>query len=136
MLQTANGRGGAIQSSGTLTVEDSTFENCTAALEGGAIYVGGGTATVSGSLFKENKAFEGGAIFVESGAVSVTRSTFQENAANSALEGGDDIFARAAADFNACANTGAYDDECSGVAGRAWFWSALGVIVATGAFFA
>lgn len=133
-LQNANGRGGAIETYGDTTVTGCTFDNCTAALGGGAIYVGGGSAEISGSTFRRNKSFEGGAIFVESGSVSVSDSDFEENTATNTLTSGD-IFSRAGADVSACGNTGAFDDACSGVSGRALVWSLLTGVVAAATLF-
>lgn len=73
--------GGAIASSGDLTVYQSTISGNTARF-GGAI-MGGGSIKVSASAIGGNSALRGGAIYAESGAteVVVTDSIFSYNAA-------------------------------------------------------
>ncbi|MBI3569759.1 MAG: DUF11 domain-containing protein, partial [Gammaproteobacteria bacterium] len=101
-------RGGAIDSSGTLTVQDSLFigNNANAPpflpSDGGAIY-STGTLTVSGTTFDGNGAFpftfgpasRGGAIFLD-GSATITNSTISNNGALelSGGTGGAGIFVR------------------------------------------
>ena len=84
----ANDDGGAIyfsNSSGALTISDSTFENSnTAAGDGGDINIVAGTATISRSVFDDGDANNnGGSIDIESGAtVNIRRSTFESASVN------------------------------------------------------
>jgi predicted outer membrane repeat protein len=74
--------GGAINSSGALTVRASTFARNFAPASGGAIFAGGGTLTVDQSTFLTNTAgINGGAVWVESTTVLITNSTFADNSA-------------------------------------------------------
>ena len=75
--------GGAICSSGELTVSDSSF-NGNSAGAGGAIYSRGDGAslTVSGSSFSGNSADYGGAIRIHSGTATLSHLTLMNNTAN------------------------------------------------------
>jgi hypothetical protein len=82
--------GGAIRSTGSVTIDDCTFVNNTAgnlALggNGGAIFAQGGPVTITNSTFVNNTAVEsteggfGGAIFNDVTQMSITNSTFSGN---------------------------------------------------------
>lgn len=82
--------GGAIRSTGSVTIDDCTFVNNTAgnlALggNGGAIFAQGGPVTITNSTFVNNTAIEsteggfGGAIFNDMTQMSITNSTFSGN---------------------------------------------------------
>jgi predicted outer membrane repeat protein len=119
-LQNANGKGGGVETYGTTLIEDSVFDNCTAAVEGGAIFVGGGSTTVRRSTLKRNSAFNGGAIFVADGSLTVEDSTLEQNTAINTLGSGN-VFSRGEAAVEACGNTVADDallagDACSSAA--------------------
>ena len=75
----SNSNGGAIQNSGTLTINNCAFTSNSADANGGAIY-NDGTLTVSGSIFTSNvaNAYYGGAIYNE-GTLTVSGSTFTNN---------------------------------------------------------
>ncbi len=105
----AGGRGGAIDSSGTLTIQDSLFTqnltqgDDTTLGEGGAIY-STGTLTISGTTFHNNAAVgtslgpgaRGGAILF-GGSGTITNSTINGNTASlpgSGGQGGGGIFVR------------------------------------------
>jgi predicted outer membrane repeat protein len=84
------GYGGAIYSSGTLTVRNSTFSGNDAFEFGGAIYMLGTQLTVINSTLVNNTAGDGGAIMnegSESSRVLITNSTIAGNAAIS-IRGG------------------------------------------------
>lgn len=132
-MQTANGRGGGIETYGTTTVEDSTFQNCTAALGGGAIYVGGGATGITGTTFRGNTAFEGGAIFLASGSLTVSDSTFEDNVATNTLTDGN-VFVRSGTSASFC-NSEGYDGACSGATGTTVAWSMLAGLVAAATLF-
>ena len=69
---TASGSGGAINSSGTMSVVNSTFDgNRSVSSYGGAIN-SSGTARISGSVFKNNRASEGGAVYTSGNNASLT----------------------------------------------------------------
>jgi predicted outer membrane repeat protein len=73
--------GGAVDSSGVLTINGSTFSGNTAAGSGGAIN-SSGTLTINNSTFSGNKANGGnGGALATSGALTVTNSTFSGNSA-------------------------------------------------------
>ena len=74
------GVGGAICSSGTLTILNSTFENNQASNSGGAVYVGGtnASAIIRDCTFSENAARDGGAISNQ-GPMTIENSTFTQN---------------------------------------------------------
>lgn len=108
----SDGRGGAIHSSGSLTIQDSTLQFNVAggnvgasggAGSGGAIHVSGGTALLSGVTITGNVASggaavssqggtgSGGGIFVEAGSgalVAIANSTISGNTASGGAGGG------------------------------------------------
>ena len=68
----ASGSGGAINSSGTMSIVNSTFDgNRSVSSYGGAIN-SSGTARISGSVFKNNRASEGGAVYMSGNNASLT----------------------------------------------------------------
>ncbi|WP_296849659.1 hypothetical protein [uncultured Methanobrevibacter sp.] len=71
--------GGAINSTGTLTLNDIIFNNNHAG-NGGALYIGGET-TINNALFSENKAGNGGAILIQ-GETEINNVTFNNNQAD------------------------------------------------------
>ena len=79
--------GGAIASSGELTVSDSVIRDSVATNGGGAIHVSGtsGTALIERTEFIGNRAVgtngSGGALHSRSGTITVTDSTFEKNSA-------------------------------------------------------
>lgn len=81
------GSGGAIYVEGSLTVNDSSFEDSSAVLYGGAIYVYGADyeaeqTVIADSWFSDNYADdEGGAIAIVDSQMAVTRSYFENNSA-------------------------------------------------------
>ena len=85
------GDGGAVYNdTGTLTVTNSTFSNNLATEsghKGGAIYTDAGTLTVAGSTFARNAAYSGGAIFGNSGVMEVSTSILSGNAARGGSAG-------------------------------------------------
>lgn len=75
--------GGVYNSTGFLTVDDSTFHS-NDAQEGGGIFNAGGFVTISDSSFTANSAALGGAITNwQTGVMTVTQSTFTANQAGS-----------------------------------------------------
>ena len=81
-----NNDGGAILSSGSLTIVNSTLTSNSAA-NGGAIYASGGSVTIRGSGFTFNTASShGGALDIQSNRVSLTisNSTIASNTATTA----------------------------------------------------
>ncbi len=79
--------GGGISNTGALTVTNSTFSGNSAS-EGGGIY-NDGTAIVTNSTFSGNGCGnEGGALFNEGGSLTVANSTFAGNGATEDLGGG------------------------------------------------
>ncbi|GKY98008.1 hypothetical protein MPSEU_000758900 [Mayamaea pseudoterrestris] len=77
---TASGMGGGIINMGSLTVETSSFNNCSASMFGGAIYTDG-NAQVTTSSFTNNFAPTGGAIYA-SGQFELENNAFSGNAAS------------------------------------------------------
>jgi len=76
------GTGGAVNSDGILTVENSTFtKNFAPGLAGGAIY-NAGSADISNTSFMSNWSDNGGAV-LNAGNISITNSTFYANGADS-----------------------------------------------------
>ncbi|MGB6726252.1 MAG: choice-of-anchor Q domain-containing protein, partial [Terracidiphilus sp.] len=77
-------QGGAIATSGNLTITNCSFVDNYAAgyigtgNGGGAIFAGG-TLTISGSTFSGNMSAPGGAILADSGSVTISSSTFSGN---------------------------------------------------------
>ncbi len=86
----ASGDGGAIRSSGVLTVERTTFENnSTGNGLGGAIYQSSAAiSTIADSLFVGNSSTNasGGAIY-SAGSLTITSTTFSGNTTNGLLDG-------------------------------------------------
>ena len=79
---TDTGSGGAIRSSGELTLDRCHIEGCFART-GGALAAIQGNVTVTGCVFSDNSATQAGAIFNSlNGTVSVSGSTFARNSAN------------------------------------------------------
>ena len=71
------GPGGAISSSGTLVISNSTIANNESALDGGALYISGGTATISHVTFYDNSSGSASyttGIHVASGTVKLRNS--------------------------------------------------------------
>jgi len=91
--------GGAISTSGTLTINDSTLSgNTTTSNGGGAIYVQGGvtkTITLNNTTVSGNTASFGGGIMLVGGNLIVGHSTFSGNSATT-TSGGGAIFAQGA----------------------------------------
>jgi predicted outer membrane repeat protein len=86
-LDASGNAGGAISSSGNLTVTDSIFSNnSSSSAFGGAIYVTG-TATIVNSTFYNNTSTQGGALDNASSLV-ITGSTFYNNSVSSSGLGG------------------------------------------------
>ena len=81
--------GGAIYSSGTLIIKNSTFYGNAGAKQGGAIFADGGSVTISNSSFTQNNAsYEGGAILAKV-PLTITGTGFYGNFVDSTLaEGG------------------------------------------------
>ena len=81
--------GGAIYSSGTLIIKNSTFYGNAGAKQGGAIFADGGSVTISNSSFTQNHAsYEGGAILAKV-PLTITGTGFYGNYVDSILaEGG------------------------------------------------
>jgi CSLREA domain-containing protein len=75
--------GGAISSSGTLTVESSTFSGNWSAGDGGAIGAIGGTVTIRNSTFSGNSAVKQGGAIASSATLTIANSTFSANSAGS-----------------------------------------------------
>ncbi|MGD0394055.1 MAG: Ig-like domain repeat protein [Acidimicrobiales bacterium] len=100
---TSSGEGGGIDSTGDLTVADSTFSGNSAESDGGAIASGdrsgSGTLTVTGSTFSGNSAAaDGGAIdsgdHSQNGTLTVSDSTFSGNSDGDdggAIDSGDNF---------------------------------------------
>ncbi len=78
------GRGGAIFSSGTLTLDDTNFGGNGAQISGGGVFVDtAGTATINGGTFTSNIATttDGGGLFTAGGVSNLTGVTFTGNTA-------------------------------------------------------
>ncbi len=76
--------GGAISNDGTLTIEDSVFDNNVAGVDGGAISNrNSGTLQIFGTTFRSNTAAQdGGAIVtMDSASTTIVNSTFSANSA-------------------------------------------------------
>jgi|GEM_PF-6118576 len=86
--------GGAIKSSGSLTVSNCSFRNNRASLSGGAIY-SLGPLLVESSLFEDNSVngswYEGGGAIFSENYLEVTASTFKDNYSANAHDSGMDI---------------------------------------------
>lgn len=117
LVVSRNGVGGGIENLGVLTVQDSSFEDCTAEVSGGAIFTSG-EAVVEESTFSGNSAPRGGAIFAE-GTLLLVNSTFVDNAASVQGKNVDGPGAQ----ITACGNTGYRD--VGGSCGGGDFSSAL-----------
>jgi hypothetical protein len=66
-----------------LTIDASSFTNCTASGYGGGLAITGGALTLSGSSFTRNSAAHGGGAYVKGGRFSVTATRFSANTARS-----------------------------------------------------
>jgi predicted outer membrane repeat protein len=73
--------GGAVFSSGALTVTGSTLTSNTATGGGGAIYLDRGTATINAVIFTSNVAGSGGAIYASGAILNLTSSVLEGNRA-------------------------------------------------------
>ena len=76
--------GGAIYTSGILTINDSTLganEAKTAGGDGGAIYINGGTVVIRDSYLINNQAQNGGAVRLIGGTLTFERTTMRSNIA-------------------------------------------------------
>ena len=115
LTELADGKGGAIETSGTAMIYNSTFNKCTALFDGGAIWAANSSNTsIWGSNFINNAALgDGGAIYSE-GLLYVANSTFSANEANTgnANVGGS-------AKVTGCGNTGIPSISCSAQQGNA-----------------
>ena len=81
--------GGIFSGGGTVTVTDSTISGNTASDDaGGGIFSGGGTVTVTDSTITGNTASDGSGLFNNVGSVTVTDSTISGNTAAGAGLGG------------------------------------------------
>lgn len=83
----ANDGGGLHNTSGVVTISDSTFiENGTSGIgdSGGALYTNGGAVNIRNSTFSSNYANDedGGAIYGDAGDLTITNSTFNLNGAD------------------------------------------------------
>ena len=85
------GSGGAINSNGALTVNNSKFNSNASSASGGAIYSPASSLTVNNSSFESNQSQFGDGGAIAGAEVSVTGSTFFDNRADSSTGGG--IFA-------------------------------------------
>ena len=102
--------GGAVDNSGQLTVTDSTFTGNTSINAGGAIYSGqGATLTVDHSTFTGNTGGQGGAIF-NGGSLTMTNSTISGNSGS-----GSDLFNVGVAHGGNIAWGGISTNECAGL---------------------
>lgn len=77
MSDALNGNGGAINSFGDVTIEDSTFTDNTAANVAGAVHADG--ITIDGSTFQGNSAKAGGVAYSSFGFIVMSNSTVHEN---------------------------------------------------------
>jgi len=82
---------GGIHSSGTLVIANSTLTSNTAQEDAGAIYLNSGTLTMSDTTIQSNSARYGSGIYANDGTVSLTNITFRTNNAN---EQGAGLFQR------------------------------------------
>jgi len=82
---------GGIHSSGALTITNSTLSSNTSQEDAGAIYLNSGTLTVSDTTFQSNSARYGSGIYANDGTVSLSNVTFRSNTAN---EQGAGLFQR------------------------------------------
>jgi len=80
-----SGSGGAIQSAGSLNLQDCNFIDNEAGVGGGVAKLGSGNLTISNSTFVLNKSAAGGGVFAElnGSTMQVTGSTFTQNSADS-----------------------------------------------------
>jgi predicted outer membrane repeat protein len=76
--QSVTSQGGAINSSGTLSVIDCAFET-SSAINGGAIYTFHGATSIARSSFTQNGGILGGAVELGAGTMTVSNSSFNEN---------------------------------------------------------
>jgi PGF-pre-PGF domain-containing protein len=79
------GSGGAIYNNGgILTIDGTTFSECSAQAEGGAIYNASGTITIDHTTFPECSAqANGGAIYNEFGTITITDTIFSDCSSSS-----------------------------------------------------
>jgi hypothetical protein len=75
--------GGIYQTSGTLTVTNSTISGNTTGGNGGGIYQAGNTLTVTNSTISNNTGATGGGIYQAGGTLTITNSTISGNTARS-----------------------------------------------------
>lgn len=129
-LQTSNGLGGGLATSGMTTVEDSRFDNCTATLSGGAVYVSGGAASFQRVKFRENNAFEGAGVFAQAGVTTITESVFEGNVVTN-TNSDPDIFVRGGATVEACDNT-ADSDQLNTCSAPSTLWTVTSMALAAG----
>jgi predicted outer membrane repeat protein len=78
-----------VTATGSLTLQNLTIRNFSAAEDGGAIYLNGGSLTVSDSTFQSNSARYGAAVYASDGTIALTNVTMQSN---SATEQGAGLF--------------------------------------------
>jgi predicted outer membrane repeat protein len=84
----ADDHGGAIYSSGSLTITGCTFAGNFAWYDGGAVFSSGGTVSISSSTFSGNKANDGaGAITNDGGRLEIVSSTIARNESGTAPAG-------------------------------------------------
>ena len=88
----SSGFGGAfVQLTGNLTLEDSSFTNCSAVYDGGATYLSNVNAQITNCEFNSNKAVpqpnyqtSGGALYFDYGILNIADSQFNNNDASMA----------------------------------------------------
>ncbi|NDJ62199.1 MAG: DUF11 domain-containing protein, partial [Chloroflexi bacterium] len=90
----AANNGGAIASSGTLTLANVSLNSNQATTNGGGLYrAGTSTTTITDSMFQFNTAASGGGIYLaNAGGVTITRSTIDSNEATGMAGGGAGIY--------------------------------------------
>ena len=109
--------GGAIYSSGTVTITASTLSGNSAGSDesGGAIDSDGGTLTITASTLSGNSATQGGAIDNDGGTVTITASTLSGNSATQGgaidNDGGTVTITASTLSGNSASNGGAIDND-------------------------
>jgi hypothetical protein len=83
---------GGIHSNGTLTIANSTFTSNTSQENAGAIYLNSGTLTMSNTTLESNSARYGSGVYLNSGTAALTNVTVRSNTAN---EQGAGVYQRA-----------------------------------------
>lgn len=78
---TINGKWGGINSQGTVTITDGTF-NVTDVIGGHCVFVYGGTATISGGTFTPNTGASSYSVYATGGATTITGGNFGGGASN------------------------------------------------------